>query len=165
MESMTVHAGLESMPLATFIRDYANVLDQAEEADAEVVLERRAGRASFVVAPLRRVASDRHAVEAVAGVLRHALEDKALEKLLAAGIIETFPWAIFLPAAERRLFEVDVLETLRGCAALGRFTAFEDLVDSWRVTAEIWSDPDLARRLMAPIERPHGGAVPAPEAP
>ena len=33
------------MPLATFIRDYANVLDQVEAADAEVVLERRFGSA------------------------------------------------------------------------------------------------------------------------
>ena len=161
---MTAHAGIELMPLATFIRDYANVLDQVEAADAEVVLERRSGRASFVIAPLRRVESDRHAVEAVARVLRHALDDKALEKSLGAGILDAFPWVAFLPAIERTQFERDVLETLRGCAALGRFTAFENLVDAWRATAEIWSDPELARRLTGPIEAPHGGAVAAPAA-
>ncbi len=161
---MTAHVAIEPMPLATFIRDYANVLDQVEAADAEVVLERRSGRASFVVAPLRRVQSDRHAMEAVTRVLRHALEDKALEKSLAAGILETFPWVTFLPATERTQFESALLETLRGCAALGRFTAFEDLVDSWRVTAEIWSDPASARRLLAPIVAPHGGAVAGPGA-
>ena len=164
MVSMTAHAAIEPMPLATFIRDYANVLDQVEAADAEVVLERRSGRASFVVAPLRRVQSDRHAMEAVTRVLRHALADKALEKSLAVGILETFPWVTFLPAAEQTQFESAVLETLRGCAALGRFTAFEDLVDSWRVTAEIWSDPASARRLLAPIVAPHGGAVADPTA-
>lgn len=161
---MGAHAAIEPMPLAGFIRDYANVLDQVEAADAEVVLERRSGRASFVVAPLRRVQSDRHAVEAVTRVLRHALEDKALEKSLATGILETFPWVTFLPAAERTDFASAVLETLRGCAALGRFTAFEDLVDSWRVTAEIWSDPASARRLLAPIVAPHGEAVAGPVA-
>ena len=40
------------MPLATFIRDYTNVLDQVEAADAELILERRSGRSSFVVAGL-----------------------------------------------------------------------------------------------------------------
>jgi len=161
---MGAHAAIEPMPLAGFIRDCANVLDQVEAADAEVVLERRSGRASFVVAPLRRVQSDRHAVEAVTRVLRHALEDKALEKSLATGILETLPWVTFLPAAERTDFASAVLETLRGCAALGRFTAFEDLVDSWRVTAEIWSDPASARRLLAPIVAPHGEAVAGPVA-
>ncbi len=152
------------MPLATFIRDYANVLDQVEAADAEIVLERRSGRASFVLAPLRRVESDRHAVKVVTRVLRHALDDKALEKRLAAGIVDAFPWVAFLPATERTQFERDVLEILRGCAALGRFTAFENFVDAWRATAEIWSDPELARRLLAPIEAPHGGGMAAPAA-
>jgi hypothetical protein len=156
---MSVQPAIEPMPLATFIRDYANVLDQVEAANAEVVLERRAGRASFVVAPLRRVQSDRHAMEAVTRVLRYALDDAALEKRLAKGILETFPWVTFLPATERTQFEAAVLETLRGCAALGRFTAFEDLVDAWRGTAELWSDPASARRLLAPIVAPHGGAV------
>ena len=161
---MNAHAAIEPMPLATFIRDYANVLDRAEAADAEVVLERRAGRASFVIAPLRRVQSDRHAIEAVTRVLRHTLDDKTMEKTLAAGILETFPWVTFLPATERTQFESAVLETLRGCAALGRFTAFEDLVDSWRATAEIWSDPAAARRLQAPVPAPHGGVVASPAA-
>jgi len=164
MGPMTAPATIEPMPVATFIRDYANVLDQVEAADAEVVLERRSGRASFVVAPLRRVQSDRHAIEAVTRVLRHALDDKALEKSLAAGILETFPWVTFLPDAERAHFQSAVLETLRGCAALGRFTAFEDLVGSWRATAEIWSDAASAQRLLAPIIAPHGGAVAGPVA-
>ena len=161
---MSVQPAMEPMPLATFIRDYANVLDQVEAADAEVILERRAGRASFVVAPLRRVQSDRHAMEAVTRVLRYALDDAALGKRLATGILETFPWVTFLPATERTQFETAVLETLRGCAALGRFTAFEDLIDSWRGTAELWSDAASARRLPAPIVAPHGGAVAAPVA-
>ena len=57
----------------------------------------------------------------------------------------------FLPATERTQFESAVLETPRGCATPDRFTAFEHLVDSWRVTAEIWSDPASARPLLAPI--------------
>ena len=61
------------MAMVTFIRGYARVLDATEASDDEVVLERRAGRPTFVLATLRRVHADRHAVAAVAHVLRHAL--------------------------------------------------------------------------------------------
>jgi len=148
------------MAMATFIRDYARVLDDTEASDDEVVLERRAGRPAFVLATLRRVQGDRDAVAAVAHVLRHALETRDGAKVIAAGLVEEFPWSVFLPAAERDKFTADVLDVLRACAALGRFTAFADLVDSWQATAEVWSDPSLARRLLEPVEVPHGGEVP-----
>ena len=57
-------------------------LGLVEVADAVVVPERRSSRACFVVTPLGRFASDRHAVEAVTRGLRHALDDKVLERRL-----------------------------------------------------------------------------------
>jgi hypothetical protein len=39
---------------------------------------------------------------------------------------------------------------------------FENLTDSWQVTAEVWSDPELAGRLIETVDVPHGGDVPAP---
>ncbi len=151
-----------TMPMATFIRDYAAVLDEVESTDDALVLERRAGRASFVLAPLRRVEGDRHAIATVAQILRHALGSKDVEKVVTAGLVESYPWAVFLPAKERAVFESEFLDVLRACAAIGRFTAFQDLVDSWQATAEIWSDPALARRASRPVDVPHGGDVPVP---
>ena len=150
------------MPMATFIRDYAAVLDEVESTDDALVLERRAGRASFVLAPLRRVEGDRHAIATVAQILRHALGNKDVEKVVTAGLVESYPWTVFLPGKERAVFESELLDVLRGCAAIGRFTAFEDLVDSWQATAEIWSDPALARRASRPVDVPYGGDVSAP---
>lgn len=150
------------MPMATFIRDYAAVLDEVESTDDALVLERRAGRASFVLSPLRRVEGDRHAIEAVTQILRHALGSKDVQKVVAAGLVESYPWTAFLPAKERAVFESELLAVLRACAAIGRFTAFEDLIDSWRATAEIWSDPALVRRASQAVDVPHGGDVPAP---
>lgn len=152
------------MPMATFIRDYATVLDQVEASDDAVVLERRAGRGSFVLAPIRRAEGDRHAVLAVANVLRQALAHGGgdLRAAIAAGLADEYPWVSFLPTGERATFEHELLETLRACASLGRFTAFENLIDSWQATAEIWSDPELARRLMTPVIEPVGGDVSGP---
>jgi hypothetical protein len=154
------------MPMATFIRDYATVLDEVEANDEAVVLERRAGRPSFVLAPLRRAEGDRHAVAAVAHVLRAALRGGArdLPETIARGLADEHPWVVFLPRRERDAFERELLETLRACATIGRFTAFENLLDSWQATAEIYSDPALARRLTAVVDVPHGGEVSAPPA-
>jgi len=150
--------------MATFIRDYATVLDDVESSDDALVLERRAGRASFVLAPLRRVEGDRHAVAAVAHVLRHALSSgKDVEKVITAGLVDEFPWSVFLPAMERKAFEREVLDVLRACATVGRFTAFENLIDAWQASAELWSDPELARRLARPVDVPYGGDVLEPE--
>ena len=151
-----------TMPMATFIRDYAAVLDEVESTDDALVLERRAGRASFVLAPLRRVEGDRYAIATVAQILRHALRSKDVEKVVTAGLVESYPWTVFLPAKERAVFERELLDVLRACAAIGCFTAFEGLVDSWQATAEIWSDPALARRASRPVDVPYGGDVPAP---
>ena len=165
MNTMASPAQLPAaMPMARFIRDYAAVLDAAEQTEAEVVLERRGGRSSFVIAPLGRVEADRHAVSALTHILRRALGNKPAEQLIAAGVVDEFPWVGFLPTAERKRFETELLEVLRGCASLGRFTAFEHLVESWQASAEIWSDPALARSLQAPITVPPGGDVPAPDA-
>jgi hypothetical protein len=151
--------------MATFIRDYAAVLDQVEASDETVVLERRAGRASFVLAPLRRAEGDRRAVAAVAHVLSNALAHGSgdMESVIARGLAEEYAWVTFLPVDERADFERELLASLRACAAVGRFTAFENLIDSWQATAEIYSDPELALRLSAPVPTPLGGDVLAPQ--
>lgn len=151
-----------TMPMATFIRDYATVLNDVEVADDEVVLERRAGRASFVLAPLRRTESDRHAVDALAHVLRNALAHGDLVDVISASLLGEYPWVAFLPDHEKDRFARELMDTLRACASIGRFTAFENLIDSWTATAEVWSDSDLARALSAAVEVPEGTDVPTP---
>lgn len=150
------------MPMATFIRDYAAVLDETETDGNDVVLERRGGRASFVVAPLDRVAADRQAVETLAGVLGKVLDLDGLSAAVVTSLRSQYPWVSFLPESERLAFERELLDTLAACASIGRFTAFEHLIDSWAATAAIYSDPELARALSGPIVTPEGSDVPAP---
>ena len=49
---------------------------------------------------------------------------------------------------------MEATDCLRACASIGRFTAFSDLVDDWRNTAELWSDPQLAAALRADVSEP-----------
>lgn len=56
----------------------------------------------------------------------------------------------------------ELLSVLRASAALGRFGAFEDVVDSWKATAEIYAEPGLAARLQKSVVSPVRTDVPAP---
>jgi hypothetical protein len=65
---------------------------------------------------------------------------------------------------EQRRFEHEVLKALRACASAGRFTAFENLIDSWAATAEVGSDPQRARALVVPVATPEGSNAAEPAA-
>jgi hypothetical protein len=69
-------------------------------------------------------------------------------------LASTLPWVAFLQEDDRRTFVEEAVSTLRACASIGRYAAFASLVEDWRNTAEIWSDPALARSLATPIDEP-----------
>lgn len=61
---------------------------------------------------------------------------------------------MFLPERDRDEFVIESAETLRACASIGRYTAFADLMEDWRNTAEIFSDSFLADELSGAISKP-----------
>ncbi|MEI6624425.1 MAG: hypothetical protein WCP28_21240 [Actinomycetes bacterium] len=156
---------MPTMPIATFVRDYARVLDEADARNDEVVLERRAGKTTFVLAPLRRVQSDRHAVAVASHLFQRAFGRAEVRKIVVDGLADDLPWLTFLPDSEKIRFADECLAVLRGCAEIGRFTAFEDLLSSWQAAANIWSDPILAHALSSPVDTPDGSDVQWPTGP
>lgn len=77
----------------------------------------------------------------------------------AGQMVAMQPWASSLPEEERRTFADQAADALRTGADTGRFDALTTLVEDWRNTAEIWSDPDLAAALAADVEVPLGDQV------
>jgi hypothetical protein len=80
-----------NMPGANFIRDHSSVLEDVEVTGGTAVLERRAGKSSFVLAPLDRVKGDRRAVSAVTHVLSYALAHRDLAAVVLASLAEEYP--------------------------------------------------------------------------
>ncbi|BAK38273.1 hypothetical protein MLP_52590 [Microlunatus phosphovorus NM-1] len=97
--------------------------------------------------PLRPPASSPPALVAL-------VHDEALVERFAAALVTVLPWVAFLPDTDRETFATEAADTLRACASIGRFTALADLIDNWRNTAEIWSDPSLAASLAAEVSTP-----------
>ena len=149
-------AAVECM-FSEFLRHPRDVV--AELGEADVVLRRRNAPA------LRLVRADRHeersaALEASARLLRNvAVHSPAA---LSDALADAFPWVEFLPVTEREQFVEELTRTMVAASSVDSCTPFAQLVREWRATAEICADPELARRLVAPIDDPTGGPVLVP---
>ncbi|MGO1285236.1 MAG: hypothetical protein ACTHWF_14690 [Brachybacterium sp.] len=144
----------KTLPMSRFIQSYNQHLTEAERTGETLVLEQRAGRPTWVL----ETEDAARALESATGFLATALtaiaRDSALIGRFPDALASALPWVTFLPDAEREEFAREATETLLASASLGRYTAFATLIEDWRATAEVWSDPDLARSLSAPIDEP-----------
>jgi len=149
---------VQSFPYSAFLRGPSQILPSL--ADADVILERR-DEENLVLMRAERF-------EAVATGLRFAARSLAIlarrhrdlaEELLA----EELPWLTWLPEAERLVCVRELLADLVAGADTGLLTPFARSLASWRSTAEIWADPQLARDLQGPFDG-DGPVVDRPEA-
>ena len=60
-------------------------------------------------------------------------------------------WVAVLPECDRRLFAEDMSRLMAEAAKTDDFALVEQALREWRVTAETFSDPELAERLSKPL--------------
>ena len=70
-------------------------------------------------------------------------------------------WVAVLPECDRRLFAEEMSQLMAEAAETDDLAPVEQALREWRVTAEIYSDPELAQRLTGPLVA-NGERVPAP---
>lgn len=140
-----------TLPTSRFIQNYNQYLTEAERTDDVLVLEQRAGRPAWVLETEHRGPGDAEATDFLSVALVALVHDEALVDRFAAALAMVLPWVAFLPDTDREAFVTEAADTLRVCAPICRFTAFADLIDDWRNTAEIWSDVSLAAFLAAEV--------------
>ena len=75
-----------------------------------------------------------------------------------------FPWVEFLSTDERRDFADELTRTILASASVESFERVELLIDSWKNTAEILSDPELTALLSGPFTVTDGRRVIPPPA-
>lgn len=143
-----------TLPMSRFIQNYNQHLTAAEQSDAVIVLEQRGGRPAWVLESEHRVRVTAEATDYLAAVLVALVHDEALVGRFTSLLAASLPWVAFLPERAREEFAVETAETLRACASIGRYTAFADLIEDWRNTAGVWSDPNLAAALQGDISEP-----------
>ncbi len=60
---------------------------------------------------------------------------------------EAFPWVKFLPREDVQEFVVDLVATLRAAESVNNPAPVALVIESWRHTAEVYADPELAAAL------------------
>lgn len=140
--------------MSRFIQNYNQHLAEAEQTDDVLVLQQRAGRPAWVLETEVRVRATAEATDFLSAALAALVHDETLVDRFAVALAAALPWVTFLPDTDREAFATEVADTLRACASIGRFTAFADLIEDWRNTAEVWSDPNVAASLATEVTEP-----------
>jgi hypothetical protein len=132
-----------------FLRNTKKVLKRVDRED--VVLSRR-GKAPIRISLETRNSASTAGLGLAADVLAATVAAVPEVPARLPGILEQrFPWVRFLPAHERQRFAREFVETLQACAAIGKSARLDELVTSWRSTAEIYADPALVEDLKRPL--------------
>ena len=151
-----------TFPFSTLINRQTSVFPALEDAD--VILERRDAenlvlmRSERFQAMVDGLALAAKSLAVIARANRSLAEDVFAEEL---------PWLKWLPAEARAECVAELLDHLLAGAATGLLLPFARALREWKSTAEIYSDPELARRLRGPftteaatdVVRPGGKSV------
>lgn len=130
-----------------FLRQPNDVV--AELDDHDVVLRRR-NAPSLRLTKAGRDDDRSAAFGALVRLLRNLAEHD--RSGFDEAILDVFAWSRFLPSDDRRQFSEDLTQTLMASADFDNYSPVALLLNDWRSTAEIHADPELARRLRAPVE-------------
>ncbi len=152
------------LPMSRFIQNYNQHLSEAERDDSILVLQQRAGRPTWVLETETRAQATAQATDFLSAALVTLVQDESMVHRFTDALASTLPWVAFLPDADREAFAKESADTLRACASIGRYTAFSELIEDWRNTAEIWSDSALAASLSRDVPEPLDMPVDMPTA-
>ena len=136
----------KTFPFSTLINKQTSVFPALDDGD--VVLERRDAENLVLMRSER--------FQAMAEGLRLAARSLSIiartNRALAEDVFaEELPWLTWLPTEARPECIAELLDHLLAGAATGLFVPFARALREWSSTAEIYSDPELARRLRGPF--------------
>ena len=140
-------------------RDPKSVAALADKGDVRV---RRRDGAPLILTREDRASSTAQGAVTAARALRNLLTHISAGTL-ADALLEEFPWTDYLPEDDRAQFATEFARTFQACAELGEWSKLADLVDDWRNTAFIHTDPELVRKLTEPISGDFGPVPPPTE--
>ncbi|MER6951279.1 hypothetical protein ABT294_45415 [Nonomuraea sp. NPDC000554] len=146
-----------TFPFSTLINKQTSVFPALDDAD--VVLERRDAENLVLMRSER--------FQAMTDGLRLAARSLSIIARSNRGMAEEvfaeeLPWLKWLPAEARPECVTELLDHLLAGAETGLLIPFARALREWMSTAEIYSDPELARRLRGPFDTTTAVDLPRP---
>jgi len=160
MSSYHVGMSITEVPYSKFLQHPKDTMAKLDESPRRRIrLDRRDGEDLILESAARAEAEDE--ALSMAGRLFFSLvkNDEGARALLLA-LPDVFPWVKFLPTEDVRAFLVELVETIRACAAVNNMAAIEPVIAAWQTTAEIYSDPELLKAATTPLDGTDYGDVP-----
>jgi hypothetical protein len=123
----------------------------AVESTGEVRLERRGGEVPFVIMREDRTRQIHDAMVMVGRLIRNVVAHGELDELEAL-LVDTLPWARFLPEQDCTEFAREFVWTIEACSDLDVWAPFGRMLHQWQQTATIHADPALAEELSRALD-------------
>ncbi|MEU2002789.1 hypothetical protein ACH47B_19635 [Rhodococcus sp. NPDC019627] len=136
-------------------------LSEWQRSGARPLRVTRRGDEDLVLMTAVRAEQEREvlaAATAIVDALLHSDDGVLVRKVVAAA----FPWVSYLSGEEVADFVDGLIASLRAGSSMDNPAPPARTIETWRHTAEVYADPELARILSAPSKGDFG-AVPVPE--
>jgi len=146
-----------TFPFSTLINKQTSVFPALDDAD--VILERRDAE-NLVLMRSERFQAMADGLSLAAKSL--ALIARTNRRLAEEVFAEELPWLVWLPVEARFECVSELLDHLLAGAETGLLLPFARALREWKSTAEVYSDPELARRLRGPFTTEDATDVPRP---
>lgn len=146
-----------TFPFSTLINKQTSVFPALDDAD--VILERRDAENLVLMRSERFQAMADGLSLAAKSLAVIARTNRALAEEVFA---EELPWLAWLPAEGRAECVSELLDHLLAGAETGLLLPFARALREWKSTAEVYSDPELARRLRGPFSTEGAEDLPRP---
>lgn len=176
------HDTVDAAPTSTpkYFRSSLNVMDEVSFSDLQLKgkatiehwLRRSAGRPlrvrrrdaeDLVLITASRAAQQREVSSATSRLFVAMMEhNPGVRDLVTEALPDAFPWVAFLSQDEVHEFVDELVVTIRAADSIDNPAPVAQVIESWRHTAEVLADPELAAVLTAPSDRDYG-RVPPPE--
>jgi len=157
LASMSV---IEEIPFSQLVQHPKATMAKLEESPRRRIrLDRRDGEDLILESAARAEAEDSALIMASRLFFSLSKNDNGVRALLLA-LPTAFPWVHFLPERGTRAFLAELVDTLHACADLGNVAALVPVINAWKNTAEIYSDPELLKAATTPLDGADYGEVP-----
>ena len=137
-------------------------VERLRGSTARSLLVRRRDAEDLVLTTVSRAEQVREASSVTSRMFVALMQrDPHVRDLVTEILPDVFPWVAFLSRDEVREFVVELVSTIRAADSIDNPAPVIQVIDSWRHTAEVLADPDLAAILSSSSDRDYG-PVPQP---
>lgn len=137
-------------------------VERLRGSTAHSLLVRRRDAEDLVLTTVSRAEQVREASSVTSRMFVALIQrDPHVRDLVTDIVPDVFPWVAFLSRDEVREFVVELVSTIRAADSIDNPAPVIQVIESWRHTAEVLADPDLAAILSSSSDRDYG-PVPQP---